>query len=74
MLYTVAEITPDLFPFIHRCYRETSFLRFAERNITSARGLPQGEPLGPALFCLSMDCLIWSLSTDYNCWYRSHRW
>lgn len=69
MLQIVMENTPELFPFINQCYRSPSFLMFGENVISSARGVQQGDPLGPALFCLSIDSLTRSLSTEYNCWY-----
>lgn len=69
MLHTVAEHTPELFPFINQCYKEPSYLMFGDNVISSARGVQQGDPLGPALFCLSIENLSRSLSTEYNCWY-----
>lgn len=69
MLQAVAENTPELFAFLDQCYRNPSFLLYGNNLINSARGVQQGDPLGPALFCLTINNLTRSISPEFNCWY-----
>ncbi len=45
---------PELVPFADWCYREASQLQIQGRQIKSATGVQQGDPLGPVLFCLGV--------------------
>jgi len=44
---------PAYYPFIWQCYSKPSFLMCGDRLILSQRGVQQGDPLGPLLYCLS---------------------
>jgi hypothetical protein len=65
---------PSLFPFVSTCYDSPSHLLFGQAQfISSAEGVQQGDPLGPALFSLVLHTLILKLDEDcdldLNCWY-----
>ena len=53
ILKECAEKIPELYPFVHFCYSESSWLAFGNEVIHSEEGVQQGDPLGPLLFCLS---------------------
>lgn len=69
MLQEVMSHIPEVFPFVEQCYKNPSFLLFGQDIIMSERGVQQGDPLGPALFCLSIQNLVKKITTEYNCWY-----
>ena len=57
------------YPFIWQAYSSSSALFFGDILIQSASGVQQGDPLGPALFSLSIHSLASSLSSKVNIWY-----
>lgn len=69
ILSRVKQFIPEYFNFINQCYKEHSFLSFNENIILSQRGVQQGDPLGPLLFCLAIHPIIMSLKSDINLWY-----
>ena len=60
---------PEIYPFIWQCYSTPSALLFGDHIIQSSSGVQQGDPLGPALFSLSLQPLVDSLSSELNIWY-----
>jgi hypothetical protein len=64
MLRTVADELPCLYRFCHLAYGSGSKLRFGDHTIWSLEGAQQGDPLGPLLFCLSIQPLLRSLSSE----------
>ena len=52
VLAAVLEHSPGLYPFVHFVYSSPSSLFWSDRTVDSAEGVPQGDPLGPLLFCL----------------------
>ena len=59
MLAAVSEKAPDLFPLIHSAYGTPSSLFIGDSIIQSAKGVQQGNPLGP-LFFVSLPWGSWS--------------
>ncbi|XP_055349954.1 uncharacterized protein LOC129596644 [Paramacrobiotus metropolitanus] len=55
--------------FIRMCYGSYSSLFLGDTVITSQSGVQQGDPLGPALFCLVLQIVIDKLNTDLNAWF-----
>jgi len=64
MLKTVADHMPDLYRFCWLSYGNATALRFRNDTIWSAEGAQQGDPLGPLLFCMTIQPLLQSLSSE----------
>jgi hypothetical protein len=69
ILSMVKDITPDLFPYLWQCYAFQSNLFFNNNIIESLVGCQQGDPLGPAIFSLSIHRIIKDLTSELNIWY-----
>lgn len=63
LLHEVKDKIPDIYKFVEQCYRYPS-------NVYYQKGVQQGDPLGPALFCLVIHDIISNLQIlDLNIWY-----
>jgi hypothetical protein len=60
---------PRLYPLLWQAYSSPSILHFGETAISSATGLQQGDPIGPALFSLGVDAVSRTMSSELNVWY-----
>ena len=69
LLEVIKSELPELYPFIWQAYSSSSTLFFGDILIQFASGVQQGDPLGPALFSLSIHSLASSLSSKVNIWY-----
>jgi hypothetical protein len=69
MLKAVADYLPQLYRFCHLAYSQPSLLKFGRHFIMSEEGAQQGDPLGPLLFCLTIQPLLQSLSSPLACAY-----
>lgn len=69
MLRSVCEFAPELFHLVDLAYQEPSHLLYEGETLSSASGVQQGDPLGPALFCLGIRNLVSSLKSPLNTWY-----
>ena len=54
VLEAVRTVAPDLAPWCDFCYRDHAHLVIGDKLLSSARGVQQGDPLGPALFALAI--------------------
>ena len=68
-LNAVSDKLPELYSFCHSAYGDTSVLQFGEHSIHSAEGVQQGDPLGPLLFCLTLQPILSSLSSKLRLGY-----
>ncbi|GAV08352.1 hypothetical protein RvY_18061-2 [Ramazzottius varieornatus] len=69
LLEEAQKFLPEIYPFIFQMYRSPKNLIYGEHVIPSARGVQQGDPLGPLLFCLLTRNLSKSLQSPFNVWY-----
>ena len=66
MLESVKEYTLESFTFIHAAYRQASLLFCGDHILETAEGVQQGDPLGPLLFCLTIQSLILKLQSEFS--------
>lgn len=69
ILLATLQKCPEIFPYIFQSYSQTSWLSFGDFGILSQRGCQQGDPCGPAIFCMGIQEMILSLSSEFNMWY-----
>lgn len=69
MLLTTYQKFPGIYPFIKQCYSTPSKLTFGDYDLLSQRGCQQGDPCGPALFCISIHEMVSVLKSELNIWY-----
>lgn len=69
LLKTVKDRCPEVYPLMFQAYGTPSPLYFGEHPILSARGVQQGDPLGPVAFALSVDACARSMTSPLNIWY-----
>ena len=58
-----------LYRLLWQAYSEDSTLFYGDTNLVSAAGIQQGDPFGPALFCLAVDESTRKVDTEFNVWY-----
>ena len=69
LLRQVRDKIPTAFRFLHQVYGSPANLMYNGSNLVNVQGVQQGDPLGPALFCVGLSALTKSLSSAYNAWY-----
>ena len=69
LLRVVKEEFPQIYSFVWQLYSLPSKLFFGGTIITSATGVQQGDPLGPALFSMTTMALSHQLRSPLNIWY-----
>ena len=72
MLLAVEEFIPELLPFVHSVYCDSSSLMWGDEVVESAEGVQQGDPLGPLLFCLSIHKMGAKLKSELAVFYLDH--
>ena len=63
MLAAVHDKIPGVYKFCHLAYSQSTDLTFGGRIVRSEEGPQQGDPLGPALFCETLQPLLMSLKS-----------
>ena len=69
VLLAVSKFIPDLLPFAHSAYSTSSILWWDDVQIDSSKGIQQGDPIGPLLFCLTIHDLVLSLVSQFKVFY-----
>jgi hypothetical protein len=69
MLQAAHDNTPGIYKFCHLAYSQPSILAFGSRTIRSEEGPQQGDPLGAALFCETIQPLLSSLASELEIGY-----
>ena len=64
MLDSVARLMPEIYRFCHISYSSTTSLKIGNRSVDSQEGAQQGDPLGPLLFCITINPMLSSLKSD----------
>jgi len=61
ILEAVLSDVPEIYSFCYLSYSRTSLLQYGDWNVESQVGVQQGDPIGPLLFCLTIQPLLCSL-------------
>ena len=61
--------TPGLYNLLWQAYSSSTRLFFGKEGFTSETGIQQGDPIGPALFAISVDEAAWDVQSEFNVWY-----
>src|SRR6218665_466487 len=69
MLQSAYTVMPEIYSFVHQSYSSASVLKFGSFSISSQLGPQQGDPLGPLLFCLPLQPVLHSLTSDLRMGY-----
>jgi hypothetical protein len=69
MLTQIKAVTPELYPLAYQAYREESNLYIGDHTIRSRQRVQQGDPAGPAFFCLAIKPLTDTLRSELSVWY-----
>ena len=69
MLDAVLRRVPGIYKFCHLAYSMPSSLAYDGRTVMSMEGSQQGDPLGPALFCTTIQPLLLSLVSELKVGY-----
>ena len=69
LLSVVCVRTPGLYSFLWQAYSSPTRLFFGEEGFASEKGIQQGDPIGTALFALSVDEAARGVQSEFNVWY-----
>lgn len=69
MLKVIQKDFPLIYHYVFQCYSQPSDLFLGDDIILSQRGVQQGDPLGPALFAITLQSIVNSITTELNLWY-----
>lgn len=58
-----------LYRLLWQAYSSPSRLFFGEEGFSSETGIQQGDPMGPALFALTVDEIARGVQSEFNVWY-----
>jgi len=66
ILKTSLDLIPEWAPFVFSAYAGTSRLFWGPHTVDSCEGVQQGDPLGPLLFCLTVQPLLALCSCEFK--------
>ena len=58
MLGMVARVAPNIYSFCYSAYSVNSILNFGDHEVLSSEGPPQGDPLGPLMFSITIQPIL----------------
>jgi hypothetical protein len=58
ILEAIHATLPEVYSYVHASYASPSHLSLAENIIISNEGIQQGDPIGPLLFCLTLQPVL----------------
>ena len=64
MLEAVYKTVPEIYKFCHLSDSQPTKLRYGSRSISSEEDTQQGDPLGPLLFCITIQPLLLMLRSE----------
>ncbi len=65
VLSAVQSLCPTIYSFVHLAYSSRSNLLWGDKIVKSVKGVQQGVPLGPLLFCLALHQHSLQLRSDF---------
>ena len=72
MLKAVQDLAPELLRFVHSVYSAPSTLFWEDECLLSCEAVQQGDPLGPLLFCLTLQQLSLQLRSELCLFYSDN--
>ena len=72
MLKAVQDLAPELLRFVHSVYSAPSTLLWEDECLLSCEAVQQGDPLGPLLFCLTLQQLSLQLRSELCLFYSDN--
>jgi hypothetical protein len=69
ILHAVARDFPEIYRFVHSSYSNITKLKYGDNYINSEQGVQQGDPLGPLLFCATLQPLLMEMKSELTVGY-----
>ena len=69
MLISVSELAPTFYQYVLSSYEKPSCLYCGDHIIQLAEGVQQGDPMGPLLFCLTIQEIVSKLQSELVLFY-----
>jgi len=66
MLHPVHDRIPEVYAFCHSAYSQPSLLFFGPYTVYSREDAQHGDPIGPLLFCNTVQPLLSFLQAELN--------
>ena len=69
ILESTLQLLPEIYTYVHSAYSTASDLYLGEDKIRSDEGVQQGDPLGPLLFCITIQPLLTNCPSELRLGY-----
>ena len=66
ILARIHERCPEVYPMAYQAYHLPTPLHIGDQTVSSASGVQQGDPLGPAAFALAVDACARAMQSPLN--------
>jgi len=70
MLQAVKERLPELYLYVYSAYSSLTVLFYGPYTLLSQEGTQQGDPLGPLLFCNTINPVLSSMQSELTVGYQ----